>query len=95
VGSIVDGGHELQSHGYTPHRSPAALSATEEEDALRRGLEALALFSGACIITLHPQIVGRTDRLAVLDDFIGCVEARDNAWITSCAEIASRVRYPR
>lgn len=40
VEEILAGGHEVALHGYT-HRSPAALSAAEEEDELVRSLEVL------------------------------------------------------
>jgi peptidoglycan-N-acetylglucosamine deacetylase len=41
VAAIVAAGHEVGHHGYT-HASPARLTVAEEEEALRRGLEALA-----------------------------------------------------
>ena len=43
-----------------------------------------------CILTMHPQIIGRPRRLAMLDAFIGWVNGRDDVWIATCAEIAAR-----
>jgi len=40
VREVLAGGHEVALHGYT-HRSPAALSASEEEDEMRRSIETL------------------------------------------------------
>jgi peptidoglycan/xylan/chitin deacetylase (PgdA/CDA1 family) len=43
VQDILEAGHELAHHGYT-HRSPALLSASEEEEELVRGKEILEGF---------------------------------------------------
>ena len=46
---------------------------------------------GCCVFTLHPQIIGRPGRLALLDEFIGFVQRHDDVWLTTCREIAGRV----
>jgi peptidoglycan/xylan/chitin deacetylase (PgdA/CDA1 family) len=46
---------------------------------------------GSCILTMHPQIVGRPSRLAFLDAFLGFVRSLDGAWIATCAEIGACV----
>jgi peptidoglycan/xylan/chitin deacetylase (PgdA/CDA1 family) len=46
---------------------------------------------GAFILTMHPQIIGRPSRLALLDAFIGFVKGHDDVWIAPCREIAGRV----
>ncbi len=43
---------------------------------------------GSCILTLHPQIIGRPSRLAFLDGFMGWVKGLGDAWIATCSEIA-------
>ena len=45
---------------------------------------------GACIFTMHPQIIGRPSRLAFLDDFIAFVTSHDDVWIGTAGEIASK-----
>jgi len=46
---------------------------------------------GCCVFTLHPQIIGRPGRLALLDEFIGFVQQHDDVWLATCREIAGRV----
>jgi peptidoglycan/xylan/chitin deacetylase (PgdA/CDA1 family) len=46
---------------------------------------------GCCVLTLHPQIIGRPGRLALLDEFIGFVQRYDDVWLATCGEIAGRV----
>jgi peptidoglycan-N-acetylglucosamine deacetylase len=57
-----------------------------EEELL--GIRALG---GSCILTMHPQIVGRPSRLAFLDAFMGFVGDLEGTWIATCDEIAARV----
>jgi peptidoglycan/xylan/chitin deacetylase (PgdA/CDA1 family) len=47
---------------------------------------------GACIFTMHPQIIGRPGRLETLERIIGFVGGHDDVWLATCAEIASVVR---
>jgi peptidoglycan/xylan/chitin deacetylase (PgdA/CDA1 family) len=46
---------------------------------------------GSCILTMHPQIVGRPSRLAFLDTFLDFAHGLDGTWIATCEEIADRV----
>lgn len=46
---------------------------------------------GACVFTMHPQVIGRPSRLAFLEDFAGFVTGHDDVWVATTAEIASRV----
>lgn len=46
---------------------------------------------GACVLTMHPQVIGRPSRLRLLDAFVSWVEGLDDAWIVTCTEIAARV----
>jgi peptidoglycan-N-acetylglucosamine deacetylase len=57
-----------------------------EEELL--GIRALG---GSCILTMHPQIVGRPSRLAFLDAFLGFIKGLEGAWIATCDEIAGCV----
>jgi peptidoglycan/xylan/chitin deacetylase (PgdA/CDA1 family) len=52
-------------------------------------LEGIVALGGCCILTMHPQVIGRPHRLAFLDRFIGEVRARDDVWIATCGEIAA------
>lgn len=46
---------------------------------------------GACVFTMHPQIIGRPSRLAFLDRFLSFVTSHPDVWVTTTANIASRV----
>jgi peptidoglycan/xylan/chitin deacetylase (PgdA/CDA1 family) len=53
-------------------------------------LDSIVALGGCCILTMHPQIIGRPHRLAFLDRLVGEVRARGDVWIASCAEIAAQ-----
>lgn len=46
---------------------------------------------GACVFTMHPQIIGRPGRLGFLDEFIGFVASHPDVWVATTAQIAGRV----
>jgi peptidoglycan-N-acetylglucosamine deacetylase len=46
---------------------------------------------GSAIFTMHPQIIGRPGRLALLDELIGWVTAQPGTWVATCGEIAATV----
>jgi len=43
------------------------------------------------VLTMHPQVIGRPSRLALLDEFMTFVQAHGDVWIATCREIAGRV----
>jgi peptidoglycan/xylan/chitin deacetylase (PgdA/CDA1 family) len=45
---------------------------------------------GACVFTMHPQIIGRPSRLAFLDSFMAFVTGHADVWVTTTGQIASR-----
>ncbi len=45
---------------------------------------------GACVFTMHPQIIGRPGRLLFLDAFVGFVTGMEDVWVATAREIASR-----
>jgi peptidoglycan/xylan/chitin deacetylase (PgdA/CDA1 family) len=46
---------------------------------------------GACIFTMHPQVVGRPSRLAFLDAFLEFARGLEGTWIAACDDIAESV----
>jgi peptidoglycan-N-acetylglucosamine deacetylase len=62
----------------------AHVRALWEEEFL--GIKALG---GACVFTMHPQIIGRPSRLAFLDQFISYVTDTPDVWVTTTAQIAA------
>jgi peptidoglycan/xylan/chitin deacetylase (PgdA/CDA1 family) len=55
---------------------------TEEFEGYRR-------LGGAYVLTMHPQIIGRPSRLALLDRMLGRAVAAPDVWVATCAEIAA------
>lgn len=43
-----------------------------------------------CVLTMHPQIIGRPSRLGMLDTFLRSVTAHGDVWIATAAEVARR-----
>ena len=46
---------------------------------------------GAFVLTMHPQVIGRPSRLALLDGFIAHVRRHTDVWVTTCREMVGRV----
>ncbi len=46
---------------------------------------------GAFVLTMHPQVIGRPSRLALLDAFIDHVRRHSDVWVATCRELAGRV----
>jgi peptidoglycan/xylan/chitin deacetylase (PgdA/CDA1 family) len=70
-------------------RGIAAPSAVREIwEAELAGIHRLG---GSFVLTMHPQIIGRPSRLALLDGLIGHLKAHDDLWLAPCRELAGRV----
>ncbi len=52
-------------------------------------LDGIATLGGHCVLTMHPQVMGRPSRVALLDRLITKIKARDDLWIATCAEVAA------
>jgi len=52
----------------------------------------IARLGGVCVLTMHPQVIGRPSRLAFLDSYLGWATEQEPLWIASCDEIVARVR---
>ena len=52
-------------------------------------LDGISALGGHCILTMHPQVMGRPSRIALLDRLITYVKARKHLWITTCDEVAA------
>jgi peptidoglycan/xylan/chitin deacetylase (PgdA/CDA1 family) len=46
---------------------------------------------GLCVLTMHPQVIGRPSRLRFLDSFMGMVQELDDVWVAGCSDIADTV----
>ena len=52
-------------------------------------LDGIANLGGHCILTMHPQVMGRPSRVALLDRLIARVRKRNDLWIATCGEVAA------
>jgi hypothetical protein len=46
---------------------------------------------GLCVLTNHPQIIGRPGRLPLLEEFVKLVQSTDDVWVATAREVAERV----
>jgi peptidoglycan/xylan/chitin deacetylase (PgdA/CDA1 family) len=68
------------------------IAGTAEVEAIwREEFEGIRRLGGSFVLTMHPQIIGRPSRLALLDRFVAWVTAHDDARVATCAEIAAGV----
>ncbi len=51
--------------------------------------EGIHRLGGATVFTMHPQIIGRPSRLAMLDRVIRHIQQTEGAWIGTCRELAA------
>ncbi len=54
-------------------------------------LDGYRRLEGAFVVTMHPQIIGRPHRLALLEGMIERAKAIETGWIATCREIAACV----
>lgn len=74
------------AYGYGQSR-PIQSAATVEAIWLEE-LDAIQALGGHFVLTMHPQIIGRPGRAAMLDRLIATLKARDDLWLATCAEVA-------
>jgi peptidoglycan/xylan/chitin deacetylase (PgdA/CDA1 family) len=66
------------------------ISTTEEVRQIWEAeLEGIGNVGGLCVITMHPQIIGRPSRLAFLERFVQFVKAQPLVWIATLSEVAA------
>lgn len=63
-------------------------SAASAEQAWLEELDGIHALGGHFILTMHPQVIGRPGRVAMLDRLIGTIKAREDIWLTTCGEVA-------
>jgi peptidoglycan/xylan/chitin deacetylase (PgdA/CDA1 family) len=74
------------------HWTRKIATPSEVLEIWRAEFEGIYELGAAFILTLHPQIIGRPHRLALLADFITFVKSHQRAWLATCAEIATAAR---
>ena len=63
-------------------------SAVTVEQAWLEELDGIHRLGGHFILTMHPQVIGRPGRVAMLDRLIGTIKAREDIWLTTCGNVA-------
>lgn len=73
--------------GFGEMSRPMLSAATVEATWLEE-MDAIEALGGHSILTMHPQVIGRPGRVAMLDRLIGTLKARDGLWLTTCGAVA-------
>lgn len=73
--------------GFGEMGRPIQSAATAEAVWLEE-LDAIQVLGGHFILTMHPQVIGRPGRVAMLDRLIGTLKSRQDIWLTTCGEVA-------
>lgn len=58
------------------------------ETLWREEMDGIAALGGYAVLTMHPQVIGRPSRLALLDRLISYYAAQEDLWIATCGEVA-------
>ncbi len=72
--------------GRTMHPPSAVLEGWIEE------FEVLYREERAYVLTMHPQIIGRPSRIAMLEKLIRHIRSRPRVWFARCDQVADEVR---
>ena len=77
---------------FGPAEWTKKISTTAEVRSIwEEELEGIRVLGGACIFTMHPQVIGRPSRLAFLERLMEHVQSLDDVWVAPCVDIAGRV----
>lgn len=60
----------------------------EVEEIWIEEFEGIRILGGCYILTMHPQIIGRPSRVALLDRVLSHVVACEDVWVATCSDIA-------
>jgi peptidoglycan/xylan/chitin deacetylase (PgdA/CDA1 family) len=53
-------------------------------------LEGIRFLGGLFVLTMHPQLIGRPSRVAMLRELIDAMRSREDLWIATALEVAER-----
>jgi peptidoglycan/xylan/chitin deacetylase (PgdA/CDA1 family) len=69
------------------------IAAPSQVDEIWRGeLEGIRRLGGACVFTMHPQVIGRPSRLAFLESLMAHVAEQGDVWVATLDAIAEHAR---
>ena len=72
----------------TNHMDRPIMSAATVEAVWIEELEGICAMGGHFLLTLHPQMIGRPGRLAMLERLIERLKATGGLWLAPCGDIA-------
>lgn len=55
-------------------------------------IDAIAALGGCSVLVMHPQLIGRPSRLAILKEIVAHAKSRGDTWIARGRDVASHVR---
>jgi len=87
---VLDDAPFFQYSISLPGRTMQAPSAVLE--AWRREFDVLYREDRCFCLVMHPQIIGRPSRIALLEDLIRHILGRPGVWLARCDEVAEAVR---
>lgn len=62
---------------------------SEVREIWRGEFEGIKSMGGAFTLTMHPQIIGRPSRLALLDELLAFVSVQHDVWVATAAEVTA------
>jgi peptidoglycan/xylan/chitin deacetylase (PgdA/CDA1 family) len=69
-------------------------TTAEVESIWSEELAGIADLGGCCVFTMHPAVIGRPARLAFLERMIDLVQAREDVYLATCAQLAACLPRP-
>jgi peptidoglycan/xylan/chitin deacetylase (PgdA/CDA1 family) len=80
--------------GWSPGEDSGRIRNTREVEAIwTEEFDGIVAYGGSYILTMHPEVSGRPSRVALLERMMDYVAARDDVWVTTCAEIATHAMH--
>ena len=74
---------------FAPGQMERPVQTTGTVETLwREEMDGIAELGGHAVLTMHPQVIGRPSRVAMLDRLIGHYAGRQDLWIATCGEVA-------
>ena len=74
---------------FGPGQMDRPIQATATVETIwREEFDGICALGGHFILTMHPQVIGRPSRVALLDRFIAHIRLRGDVWVATCADVA-------
>ncbi len=74
---------------YAADSARTIRSTPEVETIWKEEFDGIREYGGCYILTMHPQVIGRPSRIALLGRMLDYVQRHDDVWLATCGEIAA------